>query len=141
LIISGTCCKGIFSSLPRQTESGAHPTSYLVVTGAISPWVMRPGREADLSPPCNADFRSVWSYTSTSTNVFIAWYSVKNRKNFTFSASYLFYVFFFFLSLFISSLFAIFLSFSLSSFFAYFFCIYFSFFQSVCTSINSDKNS
>jgi hypothetical protein len=36
-----------------------------VVTGAISPAVKRPGREADHSPPSSAEVKNTWSHTST----------------------------------------------------------------------------
>jgi hypothetical protein len=35
--------------------------------GALSPGVMRPGREPDHSPPSSAEFTKIWSYTFTST--------------------------------------------------------------------------
>jgi hypothetical protein len=34
-------------------------------TGALSLGVKRPGREADHSPPSNAEVKNAWSYTST----------------------------------------------------------------------------
>jgi hypothetical protein len=34
-----------------QTDSGAHPVSYLIGTGALSPGIKWLGREADHSPP------------------------------------------------------------------------------------------
>jgi hypothetical protein len=40
-----------FSSHVVQTFSGAHPVSYPMGTGDLSPRVKRPGREADHSPP------------------------------------------------------------------------------------------
>jgi hypothetical protein len=33
--------------------------------GTLSPWVKRPGREADHSPPSNAEVKKTWIYTST----------------------------------------------------------------------------
>jgi hypothetical protein len=47
-----------------QTGSGVHPTSYLMGTGALSPGVKRPGREADHSPPASAEVKKTWIYTS-----------------------------------------------------------------------------
>jgi len=42
---------GIFSLHDSvQTGSRAHSASYLMVPGALSPWVNRPGREDDHSP-------------------------------------------------------------------------------------------
>jgi len=36
-----------------------------VGTGALTPGVMRPGRETDQSPPSSAKFENAWSYTLT----------------------------------------------------------------------------
>jgi hypothetical protein len=47
------------------------------VPGALSLGVKRPGCEADCSPPCNAEAKNVWSYTSTSQYAFMVWCSVK----------------------------------------------------------------
>jgi hypothetical protein len=44
------------SSLCVQTGSGAHPASCPMVPGVLSPGVKaRPGRDADHSPPSNAE--------------------------------------------------------------------------------------
>jgi len=42
----------------------------------LSPEVKRPGREADHSPPSDAEVNA-WSYTSTPPYVFMAWCLVK----------------------------------------------------------------
>jgi hypothetical protein len=55
-----------------QTGSGAHPASYPIGKGALSPEVNRQGREADRSPPTSADFKKTWVYTSTTPYVFMA---------------------------------------------------------------------
>jgi hypothetical protein len=49
----------IFSSPPGPDRlgSGDHPASYLTGTGAIYPGVKRPGRDADHSPPTNAEVK------------------------------------------------------------------------------------
>jgi hypothetical protein len=52
------------------------------VPGAISLGVKRPGREADHSPPSNAEFKNASSYTSTPQYVFMVWCLVKHRDNF-----------------------------------------------------------
>jgi hypothetical protein len=44
---------------------GVHPASYPVGTGALSPGLKRPGREADHSPPASAEVKKTWIYTST----------------------------------------------------------------------------
>jgi len=66
-------------------------------TGALSPGVKRPGREADHSPPSSAEVKNAWIYTSTTHTsswrgaqsrtgyVFMTWYLVKHRDNFTFT--------------------------------------------------------
>jgi hypothetical protein len=51
---------------------------------------MRPGREADHSPPYNAEIKNEWSYTSTPTTPSWRVAQLKHRDNFTF-AFYLFY--------------------------------------------------
>jgi hypothetical protein len=40
-----------------QNGSGAHPASYVMVPGALSLRVKRPGREADHSPPPSAEVK------------------------------------------------------------------------------------
>jgi hypothetical protein len=47
-----------------QTVSGAHPDSYQMGNGAVSPEVKRPGREADHSPPASAEVKKMWNHTS-----------------------------------------------------------------------------
>jgi hypothetical protein len=54
-------------------------------TGALSPEVKRLGREADHSSISGAEVKNAWSYTSTPQYVFMVWYLVKLRDNFTFS--------------------------------------------------------
>jgi hypothetical protein len=55
-----------------QTGSGVHPTSYKMDTEGSFPGVKRQGREADHSPPTNAEFKKMWIYTSTPPYVFRA---------------------------------------------------------------------
>jgi hypothetical protein len=45
--------------------------------------VKRSGLEADKSPPSTAKVKSAWIYTSTPQCVFMAWYLIKQRDNFT----------------------------------------------------------
>jgi hypothetical protein len=48
--------KDFSSNLCVQTGSGAHPASYTMGTGVLSPGVKaRPGRDADHSPPSSAE--------------------------------------------------------------------------------------
>jgi hypothetical protein len=39
------------------------------------------GREANYSPPSSAEVRNMWSYTTISTYVFMAWCLVKHGVN------------------------------------------------------------
>jgi hypothetical protein len=54
-------------SLPHrvQNSSGTDPASYYMGRGALSLKVERPEREADHSPPCSAEVKNAWHYTST----------------------------------------------------------------------------
>jgi hypothetical protein len=50
--------RGFFSIPSIQTGSGAHPASYLMGTGGSFPGgKARPGRDADHSPPSNAEVK------------------------------------------------------------------------------------
>jgi hypothetical protein len=61
-----------FSFLHVHTGSEFYPTFYTMDTGAFSPEVKRPGREADHSPPASAEFKKIWIYTSTLPYAFMA---------------------------------------------------------------------
>jgi hypothetical protein len=51
--------RGFSSIFCVQTGSGAHPASYLVVTGGPYPGgKVRPGREAGHSPPSSAEVKN-----------------------------------------------------------------------------------
>jgi hypothetical protein len=57
------------------------------VPGALSLGVKRPWREADHSPPSNAEVKNAWSYTSTpptQLHCVVLSYSTGHRDNFTF---------------------------------------------------------
>jgi hypothetical protein len=56
--------------------------SYPMGKGGTSLGIKREEREADHPPPSSAEFKNAWSYTSTPSYVFIAWYLVKHRINF-----------------------------------------------------------
>jgi len=64
-------------------DSGAHPASYPMGTGALSLEIKWPGRVANHSPTRSAEVKHAWSYTSTPPHVFMASYLVKYRGNFT----------------------------------------------------------
>jgi len=44
---------------------GATESPIQLATGALTPWVTRPGREVDHSPTSGAQVKNVWSYTFT----------------------------------------------------------------------------
>jgi hypothetical protein len=75
-----------FSSPPHQGRlcTPPPPASYSMCTGFFYLGIKRPGCEADHSHPSNAGVNS-WSYTSTPSYIFMAWYLVKHRDNFTFN--------------------------------------------------------
>jgi hypothetical protein len=63
----------IFLLQDVQTGSGAHPASYPMGTGALSPRIKRQEREADHSLPINAEVKKMWIYTSTPLYAFMVW--------------------------------------------------------------------
>jgi hypothetical protein len=67
-----------------QSGSGEQPASYRIAPGLLSPGVKRPGREVHHSSQSNVEIKNIWIYTSTPPYVFMAWYLVKHRDNFTF---------------------------------------------------------
>jgi hypothetical protein len=54
-----------------QDGYGVHPTSYSMVTGALSPGVKRPGHEVDHSPTASVEVKNVSIYTSTPPYAFM----------------------------------------------------------------------
>jgi hypothetical protein len=68
-----------FFSFAPTSRPALRPTQPPIrwVTSTLSPWVKRPGHEADHSPPSNAKSKNAWSYTSTPQYVFTAWCLVK----------------------------------------------------------------
>jgi len=55
------------------------------IPGALSLGLKRLRGETDHSCPSSAEVKNAWSYTSTTKFVFMAWYLVKHRNNFTFT--------------------------------------------------------
>lgn len=47
------------------TSSAPHPASYSVVTGDVSLGIKWVAQKADHSPPCNAEIKNEWSYSTT----------------------------------------------------------------------------
>jgi hypothetical protein len=67
-----------FATLSRRALGPTQlPTHW--VLGVLSHMLKRPGRESDHSPPPSAEFKNTWTYTSSSTYVFMAWCLVKYR--------------------------------------------------------------
>jgi hypothetical protein len=52
-----------------QTCSGAHPAFYLMGTGALSPVIKWPEREADLCPLSSAKVKNEWKLYSCSFHI------------------------------------------------------------------------
>jgi hypothetical protein len=78
------------SSIPGRATASAQalgPTKLPIqrVPQTLSPGVKGPEREADHSPPSSAEVKNPWSYTSALQYVFMAWYLIKHRDNFTFT--------------------------------------------------------
>jgi hypothetical protein len=57
------------------------------VPGALSPGVKWLGREGDLSS--SVEVKNAWIYTSTPPYVFMTWYLVKLRGNFTLTFTFI----------------------------------------------------
>jgi hypothetical protein len=77
----------LFTTASRTTLGPTqHPIQW--VPGALSLGVKRPGREADHSPPCSAEFKNVWSYTSTPPIGLHGVVLPKHGDNFTFYVTY-----------------------------------------------------
>jgi hypothetical protein len=70
-------------SLRHRIKTGSGPPQPPIqrIPGDLTPGAKRPGREADHSPPTSADN----AIPSLPKYVFIAWYLLKYRDNFTFT--------------------------------------------------------
>jgi hypothetical protein len=68
--IPGICSDFCVRHRHVKTGSGAHPQ----VPGSSSPTVKWSGHEAVHSPPFSAEVKNAWSYTSSTSSVFMAWY-------------------------------------------------------------------
>jgi hypothetical protein len=55
-----------------QTGSGAHPASFPIGTGALSPGIKRPGRGSDPSSRTSAEAKKTWIYTCNPSYAFVA---------------------------------------------------------------------
>jgi hypothetical protein len=58
-----------------HTRQALEPTQPPIrcVAGALSPWGKQSGREADHSPPSDAELKNLWSYTSAPSYVLTEW--------------------------------------------------------------------
>jgi hypothetical protein len=74
------------NSIPVQTDSEAHPGSYPVGTGNLSPEVKRSGREALQPPPFVREVKNVVNIPLL-PYIFMVWCLIKHTNNFTFSVS------------------------------------------------------
>jgi hypothetical protein len=72
----------LFSTASRPAL-GPNQPPFQWVPGALSPMIKRPGRKANHTPPSSAEVKNAWRYTSIRQYIFIAWYLVKHRDNFT----------------------------------------------------------
>jgi hypothetical protein len=68
-----------------QTSSGTHPTSCPVGNGVSFLGIKQLWHETDHSPPSRAQVKNAWSYIFTPPYVFMVWYFVKHRDNFTYT--------------------------------------------------------
>jgi len=67
-----------FSSPPREDRlSGAHSASYRMGTGNSFLGGKAARREADHSPPSDAEVKNAWSFSSSPQYVFTAWRLIK----------------------------------------------------------------
>jgi hypothetical protein len=77
---------GIFSPLHRvQTDTEIYPASYPVGAGSSFPGDKAAGVVKLTTRLCLLPkVKNAWSYTSIPSFIFMAWYLVKHRNNFTF---------------------------------------------------------
>jgi hypothetical protein len=73
-----------FASAFKPSLGPTHPLIQWIPV-ALYPGLKRQWREADHSPPSSAKVKNAWRYTSTSQYVFMVWFLVKHRGNFTFT--------------------------------------------------------
>jgi hypothetical protein len=74
-----------FFLLATASRPTLGPNQLLIqcVPGAVSLGVRRAGREADSSIPSDSEFKKAWNCIPQ--YVFMTWYSVKHKDNFTFT--------------------------------------------------------
>jgi hypothetical protein len=74
---------GGWEFFPHHRVQGPTQLPIQWIAGTLSLGVKRSVCEADHLPPCSAEIKNVWSYTSTPKYVFMAWCVLKHRSNFT----------------------------------------------------------
>jgi hypothetical protein len=74
---------GILFSLSRCIDQVWGPPC-LLSNGSLFCGLKRPGHEANLPPPSSDEVKNLWSCTPVIPYVFMAWYLVEHRDNFTF---------------------------------------------------------
>jgi len=84
-LVPGWGSDGYFFLFPTVFRLALGPTqpSTQWAPGALTPEEKCPGREADRSLPSSTEITNAWSCTSIPQYVFMAWYLVKYRDNFT----------------------------------------------------------
>jgi hypothetical protein len=65
--------RGVGVRVPVGSRPALGPTKSPIqwIPGALSPWVKRPGCEADHSPPASVEVKKIWIYTSTPPYAFM----------------------------------------------------------------------
>jgi hypothetical protein len=82
-LLSILCYVELWKDMGQYVCSDTHSLLSDAYQGLFPLGVKRPGREADHSPPSSAEVKNAWSYTSTPQYVFMSWYLVEHRYNFT----------------------------------------------------------
>jgi hypothetical protein len=67
----------LFATASRPALGSNQPPNQCV------PGIKRPGREVDHTPLPSAEVKNTWSYPSIPPYVFMAWFLVEHRENFT----------------------------------------------------------
>jgi hypothetical protein len=70
--------------LSMYTGNVAHPAPIYWIQGALSPWLKRPGREADDVLPSDTEMKYEWSYTTTLPYALLAWTGTALRMGFVY---------------------------------------------------------
>jgi hypothetical protein len=71
-----TGTKVVRFSIPSGRALGPHKPCIHWALRALASGLKQPGCEADHSPPCGAKVKNAWSYTFSSTYVFVEWWGL-----------------------------------------------------------------